>query len=144
MPEVLLADDNPSDVYLIREALHEHGVDCVLHVASDGKDALNIISREAPNASGGSISLIILDLNLPKHDGIEILQKLQGVARFQHVPVVVLTSSDSPHDRLRATALGATMYLRKPSSLDQFLGLGAIFKELLGQSESDVLHERSL
>jgi CheY-like chemotaxis protein len=144
MPEVLLADDNPSDVYLIREALHEHGVDCVLRVAPDGKDALNIISHDGPDAAAGCINLIILDLNLPKHDGLEILQKLQGLARFERVPVVVLTSSDSPSDRLRATALGATLYLRKPSSLDQFLGLGAIFKELLGQSENGVLQERSL
>jgi CheY-like chemotaxis protein len=133
MPEVLLADDNPSDVYLIREALREHSVDCVLRVMSDGKDALGIIAGETENASPGSLSLIILDLNLPRHDGIEILQKLRESSRLNHVPVVVLTSSDSPRDRVLANELGATRYLRKPSSLEEFLGLGAIFKELLGQ-----------
>jgi CheY-like chemotaxis protein len=137
MAEVLLADDNPSDVYLIREALREHSVDCVLRVASDGKDALGIIAGETPGAGAGSISLIILDLNLPRHDGIEILQRLRDSAWLEHVPVVVLTSSDSPRDRLMANQLGATRYLRKPSSLDEFLGLGAIFKELLGQSEKE-------
>jgi chemotaxis family two-component system response regulator Rcp1 len=131
MPEVLLADDNPSDVYLIREALREHAVDCVLHVVSDGKDALGAISGET---SAGSISLIILDLNLPRHDGIEILQKLRESAWLDHVPVVVLTSSDSPRDRVLANQLGATKYLRKPSSLEEFLSLGAVFKDLLGQT----------
>jgi len=138
MPEVLLADDNPSDVYLIREALREHGVDCELRVAVDGKDALGIISSEGPDAGIGSISLIILDLNLPRHDGIEILQRLRESAWWERVPVVVLTSSDSPRVRLMANQLGATRYLRKPSSLDEFLGLGAIFKELLGQTEKSI------
>jgi two-component system, chemotaxis family, response regulator Rcp1 len=136
MPEVLLADDNPSDVYLIREALREHSVDCMLRVVSDGKDALGIISGDIESAGAGSISLIILDLNLPRHDGIEILQKLRESARLDHVPVVVLTSSDSPRDRVLANELGATRYLRKPSSLDEFLSLGAVFKDLLGQTET--------
>ena len=135
MPEVLLADDNPSDVYLIREALREHAVDCVLHVVSDGKDALGIISGKTGNVDAGAISLIILDLNLPRHDGIEILQKLRDSGALGQVPVVVLTSSDSPRDRILANELGATRYLRKPSSLEEFLSLGAVFKELLGQTE---------
>ena len=137
MPEVLVADDNPSDVYLIREALRAHGVDCMLRVASNGEDALGIIFGEAPGT--GSINLIILDLNLPRHDGIEILQKLRQSAWLEHIPVVVLTSSDSPRDRLMANELGATRYLHKPSSLEEFLGLGAIFKELLGQNETNAL-----
>jgi CheY-like chemotaxis protein len=144
MPEVLLADDNPSDVYLIREALREHGVDCVLRVASDGKDALGIISNEAPDMGAGCIKLIILDLNLPRHDGIEILQRLRSLPWLEGVPVVVLTSSDSPRDRLMANQLGATRYLRKPSSLDEFLGLGAIFKELLGQNQKSIPQGGSL
>ena len=137
MPEVLLADDNPSDVYLIREELREHAVDCTLRVVSDGKDALGIVSGET-GTDAGSISLIILDLNLPRHDGIEILQKLRDSAWLESVPVVVLTSSDSPRDRLMANQLGAARYLRKPSSLEEFLGLGAIFKELLGQSVRNI------
>ena len=144
MPEVLVADDNPSDVYLIREALREHGVDCTLRVAADGKDALGIISSEDPDFGAGCMSLIILDLNLPRHDGIEILQKLRESARLEHIPVVVLTSSDSPRDRQTADLLGPLRYLRKPSSLDEFLGLGAIFKELLGQTEEKIPQGRSL
>lgn len=131
MPEVLLADDNPSDVYLIREALREHEVDCVLHVVSDGRDALRFVAGETAITDPASISLIILDLNLPRHDGIEILQRLRESTPLRKVPVVILTSSDSPRDRVLANQLGATQYLRKPSSLDEFLGLGAVFKDLL-------------
>ena len=133
MPEVLLADDNPSDVYLIGEALREHSVDCELRVAGDGRETMDIISGENAEVTLGSLSLIILDLNLPRHDGIEILQRLRDYPNL-HVPVVVLTSSDSPRDRLMATQLGAARYLRKPSNLNEFLELGAIFKELLGQT----------
>lgn len=134
MPEVLLADDNPSDVYLLREALREHAVDCDLRVASDGKDAIEIISGASGDVKARNLSLIILDLNLPRHDGIEILQRLRDSPNLSHVPVVVLTSSDSPRDRLMADQLGAARYLRKPSNLTDFLELGAIFKELLGQN----------
>jgi CheY-like chemotaxis protein len=135
MTEVLLADDNPSDVYLIREALREHAVDCTLRVVSDGKAVMGIVSGETVAAeTASSLSLIILDLNLPRHDGIEILRKLRESPAFDGIPVVVLTSSDSPRDRVLANQLGATRYLHKPSSLEEFLGLGAIFKELLGQA----------
>ncbi len=144
MPEILLADDNASDVYLIREALREHGVDFVLRVASDGKEVLGIISGAAPDAAAHRFDLLILDLNLPRHDGIEILQKMRESAWMEQVPVVVLTSSDSPRDRLMANELGVTRYLRKPSSLDEFLSLGAVFKELLGQGEKAVSQRGSL
>jgi chemotaxis family two-component system response regulator Rcp1 len=136
MPEILLADDNPADVYLIREALKEHGVDCILRVAPEGKHVLRIISGQDPDSDPRRLGLIILDLNLPLHDGIEILQRLRESKELSHVPVVVLTSSDSPRDRLVANQLGATRYLRKPSSLEQFLSLGAVFKDLLGQTNT--------
>ena len=143
MPVILLAEDNPADVYLIREALHEHGVECAVRVASDGKEVLEIISEQDSPADAEPFGLIILDLNLPRHDGIEILEKMRTIARMAHVPVVVLTSSDSPQDRLVATHLGARRYLRKPSSLDQFLALGATFKELLESSEQSTNRPRA-
>jgi CheY-like chemotaxis protein len=131
VPEILLAEDNPADVYLIREALRHHSVTCNLRVAADGKEVLAILSGEGPPAGAVAPDLIILDLNLPRHDGIEILQTVRGTDRMAYIPIVVLTSSDSPRDRELATQLGATRYLRKPSSLDQFLDLGAVFKDLL-------------
>jgi CheY-like chemotaxis protein len=131
VPRILLAEDNPADVYLIQEALREHGVQCSIKVASDGKEVLTLISSEMPTIEQEEFALIILDLNLPRHDGIEILERLRESARLSHVPVVVLTSSDSPQDRLVATHLGARRYLRKPSNLEQFLDLGSVFKEML-------------
>ena len=133
MPEILLAEDNPADVYLIREALKEHHVDCSVRVASDGQEVLRIIAGETTGDTAQRLRLIILDLNLPRHDGIEILERLRDTNTMSGVPVVILTSSDSPRDRLLASQLGATRYLRKPSSLEQFLDLGAVFKDLLGQ-----------
>jgi len=128
MTRVLLAEDNAADVYLIREALREHAVTCELRVAVDGQEVLELLQGNAPQIVG--VRLIILDLNLPRHDGIEILERLQ-LAGLRHIPVVVLTSSDSQRDRDMAMQLGAVSFLRKPSELDQFLSLGAVFKDLL-------------
>ena len=135
MHQVLLAEDNAADVYLIREALREHGVNCELHVAPDGQEVLEALSGDSPKWR--QLKLIILDLNLPRHDGIEILERLRKTG-LQHVPVVVLTSSDSQRDRDLAIRLGAARFLRKPSELEQFLRLGAVFKEIL---EANTAHE---
>src|SRR5258708_7429362 len=85
MTEILLAEDNSADVYLIREALHDHGVDCPIRLASDGRDVLQIISPRDPPWEAPDLGLIILDLNLPRHDGIEILQRLRENERLAHV-----------------------------------------------------------
>jgi CheY-like chemotaxis protein len=128
MTRVLLAEDNAADVYLIREALREHHVTCDLRVAADGQEVLEVLKGNGLHVEG--IKLIILDLNLPRHDGIEILERLRD-SGLQQIPVVVLTSSDSQRDRDQAIRLGAVRFLRKPSELEQFLSLGAVFKELL-------------
>ena len=133
MTDVLLAEDNAADVYLIREALREHGVNCQLHVASDGQEVLQTLMGDSPRAR--RLKLIILDLNLPRHDGIEILERLRDTG-LGHIPVVILTSSDSQRDRDMAIRLGAVRFLRKPSELEQFLSLGAVFKELLENSNA--------
>jgi CheY-like chemotaxis protein len=130
MSEILLVEDNPADVFLVREALREHRVECTVNVAAEGQEVLRMLT-ELPSRDGSGPNLVILDLNLPRHDGIEILQNIRKNSGLSHIPVVVLTSSDSPRDRFAAVALGATRYLRKPSSLEEFLGLGAVFKELL-------------
>jgi CheY-like chemotaxis protein len=133
VPKILLAEDNSADVYLIRAALKEHGIDCTLQVAADGGQVMRMIhQQEAHVRADAELDLIILDLNLPRHDGIEILQRLREVERFTRVPVVVLTSSDSPRDREAANELGAACFLRKPSNLEQFLNLGAVFRDVLG------------
>jgi CheY-like chemotaxis protein len=139
MHRILLAEDNPADVYLIREALRENGVEFTMRLAPDGREVLGIIG----GGPAENFELIILDLNLPRHDGIEILERLKESAWLASVPVVVLTSSDSPRDRQVATKLGARCYLRKPSNLDQFLALGSVFKDLLQPVQTKgASHER--
>jgi len=135
MSKILLAEDNPADVYLIRTALEEHEVHLPLQVAADGSEVLRVIQEEESLAET-QLELIILDLNLPRHDGIEILRRLRETEHLSRIPVVVLTSSDSPSDRLAASELGAACFLRKPSNLEQFLNLGAVFKTLLGQAKA--------
>jgi CheY-like chemotaxis protein len=132
MAKILVAEDHPADVYLIRTALEEHGINLPLQVAADGQEVLQIISQQEALPEP-QVDLIILDLNLPRHDGIEILQRLRETKRLARVPVAVLTSSDSPRDQVIASELGAARFLRKPSNLEQFLSLGAVFKEMLGQ-----------
>ena len=129
--QILLAEDNPADVYLIQRALKEHGVGHEVQVCSDGRDILQIVSGEGPLSKTERLALIILDLNLPRHSGIEVLERLKANPDLSHVSVVVLTSSDSPQDRQSAQALGATLYIRKPDRLEEFLSLGLIFKNLI-------------
>ena len=99
-------------------------------MASDGREVLQLICPDDPDTAIPKFALIILDLNLPRHDGIEILERLSSTILAQ-VPVVILTSSDSPRDQKIANQLGAALYLRKPSSLEQFLALGTVLKDLL-------------
>jgi CheY-like chemotaxis protein len=129
--QILLAEDNPADVYLIRHALAENNVDCSLQIAHDGREALAFLRLEDDAADHGDLDLILLDLNLPQHDGMEILQHIRRARRFEGVPVIVFTSSDSPSDRLSATQLGITRYIKKPSMLDEFLAIGAVIRDVL-------------
>lgn len=132
LPRIFLVEDNPADVYLIEQALREHGAAFNLEVAADGKQALSFLRGGANVSETSRPDLILLDLNLPQHDGTEILRAIRQNRLLSSVPVVVVTSSDSPKDRLLAMQAGATRYLKKPSSLQEFMAIGAILKELLG------------
>lgn len=131
--QIFLAEDNPGDVRLIREALKLHGLVCDLHVFEDGEKALSFVDRVSDPAAVCP-DLILLDLNLPKTDGRDILRQIKQVTRMKAVPVVVLSSSESPHDRAEVTSLGADRYVRKPTNLDEFMAIGAIAKELIPRS----------
>ena len=125
---ILLGEDNPADVYLIRQALEENGIHYFLQVAAHGGELIEVMRtpEKIPD-------LIVLDLNLPRHEGLEILKLIRENSEFQSVPVVILTSSDSPKDRVAASALGADCYIRKPSGLDEFMAIGQTFKTLLAR-----------
>ena len=132
---LLLAEDNLADTYLVREAIRAENLPLDVQVASDGERAMSFIEQAEAASEDQRPDIVLLDLNLPKRDGFEILQRLRSSATLRSLPVVIFTSSDSPEDRRRAAELGAT-YFRKPASYEEFLKLGGILK--------DVLRERGL
>ena len=121
--EILLVEDNPGDVRLTREALRESQVRNQLHVATDGEDALAFLRREGGYAGAPTPHLILLDLNLPKRDGREVLHDIKADARLNHIPVVVLTTSQAERDIVETYRLRANAYVTKPVDLDQFLAV---------------------
>jgi two-component system, chemotaxis family, response regulator Rcp1 len=127
---VLLVEDSPGDAGLIREALQEHGVEGEILIIADGEKAIQYIqaidsrSLECPD-------LVIIDVNLPKRPGREVLEHLRRSEKCRSLPVIILSSSDAAQDRADAARFGATRYIKKPLRLKEFLGLGAIFKETL-------------
>jgi DNA-binding response OmpR family regulator len=130
-PEVriLLIEDNPADVFLIKEALRTHGIRYNLDWVSDGEMAAIQVEKVAQ--TGRAPHLILLDLNLPKVDGKELLARIRRNASLTGTLVVVLTSSDSPNDRRETSDLGADWYIKKPPTLDEFLGVGGTIRDLL-------------
>ncbi|WNG23629.1 response regulator [Cystobacter fuscus] len=121
--EILLVEDNPGDVRLTIEALKEGKVSNRLSVARDGVEALAFLRREGPHASAPRPDLILLDLNLPRRDGREVLAEIKADARLRRIPVVVLTTSKAEEDILRTYDLHANCYINKPVDLDQFISV---------------------
>ncbi len=119
--EILLVEDNPGDVRLTREALEEGKILNRLTVATDGVEALAILRRQGKHADAKSPDLILLDLNLPKKDGREVIAEIKQDPKLKHIPVVVLTSSKAEQDIIKTYNLGANCYVTKPVDLDQFL-----------------------
>jgi two-component system, chemotaxis family, response regulator Rcp1 len=119
--EILLVEDNPGDVRLTVEGLNEGKVRNHLHVARDGVEALAFLRREGEFSNAVRPDLILLDLNLPRKDGREVLQDLKSDPMFRTIPVVVLTTSRSEQDVLRSYELQANCYITKPVDLEQFI-----------------------
>lgn len=128
---ILIAEDNPADVRLIREALRTHQVPCDLDVVNDGAKALQLMRDFGANAAIRP-DLILLDLNLPKSDGREILKRIRETPELGGIPVIVLSSSTSPFDRAEMERLGVSQFVSKPLSLDEFMEIGALAKQLVG------------
>jgi two-component system, chemotaxis family, response regulator Rcp1 len=121
--EVLLVEDNPGDVRLVREALRDSTVGTRLSVARDGEEALAFLRREPPHARAPRPDLILLDLNLPRRDGREVLAAVREDPTLRAIPVVVLTSSDAERDIADAYELKANCFVTKPVDLDRFIGV---------------------
>jgi chemotaxis family two-component system response regulator Rcp1 len=119
--EILLVEDNPGDVRLTIEGLNEGKVRNNLHVARDGVEALQFLRHEGPFDDSPRPDLILLDLNLPRMDGREVLAAVKADAALKTIPVVVLTTSRAEQDVLRSYELQANCYITKPVDLEQFI-----------------------
>lgn len=118
---ILLVEDDPGDVLITREALQKNKVNNALHIARDGEQALDFLYRRGEYANAPRPGMILLDLNLPKFDGWEVLAKIKSEPSLMTIPVVVLTTSQAEEDILRSYQLHANAYVTKPVDFDRFL-----------------------
>jgi two-component system, chemotaxis family, response regulator Rcp1 len=119
--EILLVEDSPGDVRLTREAFRDAKVHINLHVALDGTEAMAFLKQQGAHANVPRPDLILLDLNLPKKDGREVLKEIKESPDLKSIPVVILTTSEAEADILRSYQLHANCYITKPVGLDGFL-----------------------
>ena len=119
--EILLVEDSPGDVLLTRETLKDAKVLNHLSVVGDGEEAMAFLRRDAPHTDAPRPELILLDLNLPKKDGREVLAEIKGDSQLRRIPVVVLTTSAAEQDIAKSYDLHANCYITKPVDLDQWI-----------------------
>jgi two-component system, chemotaxis family, response regulator Rcp1 len=119
--EILLVEDNPGDYRLTKEALKEGKVYNNLHWTQDGVDALDFLNRRGKHAGAPRPDIILLDLNLPKKDGRQVLSEIKGDEDLRKIPVVILTTSKAEEDVLKSYDLHANCYVTKPVDLDKFI-----------------------
>lgn len=131
--QIVLAEDNPADALLIREALREHDIHCDLHIVSDGESALALIEGLDLGSKLPCPDLVLLDVNLPKCDGFQVLDALRASRRCGQTPVVVLGSPDLNVRQHVAQKDLETRYFPKPISLDKFMELGAVVKDVFAK-----------
>lgn len=121
--DILLVEDNPGDVDLTLEALEEARIRNRVHVARDGVEAMEFLRREGEHADAPRPDLILLDLNMPKKDGREVLGEVKTDPDLKQIPVVVLTTSEAEQDVLNAYEQAANAYIVKPVDFSQFFGM---------------------
>jgi chemotaxis family two-component system response regulator Rcp1 len=121
--EILLVEDSPGDVRLTKEALRDSNISLHLHVAFDGVEAMAFLRQEGLHAHAPRPDLILLDLNLPKMDGREVLRLIKNDDTLRTIPIIILTTSEAEADIVRSYQLQANCYLSKPVQLDIFEGL---------------------
>ena len=121
--DVLLVEDDPGDVLMTREAFEEHKLRNTLHVVNDGVEAVSFLRREGEFADVPRPGLILLDLNLPRKDGREVLAEIKADESLRSIPVVVLTTSEAEEDVLRSYDLHANAYVTKPVDFERFIAV---------------------
>ena len=130
-PLVVLVEDNRADVFLVERAVEFCKLSVSLKVIEDGEEALKYLQEVESDRDRPCPDAMLLDLNLPRRSGREVLQSVRQTERTREMPVIILTSSNSPEDRRETAALGATRYFRKPTSYQEFLKIGEILGEVL-------------
>ena len=133
---ILLVEDNEADVYLLRKAFEHASLDVELTVIDDGANALTFVQGEGNYRSKPRPQAVLLDLNLPKSEGTEVLEALRRNADLSRVPVIVLTSSASPMDQRRIAHLRVDRFVTKPPDLEEFLKIGNLVSDLLLKAKS--------
>lgn len=128
---ILVIEDNGSDVFLLERALNRQHINFQLTHLHDGGEALAFVRREGPYEKSPRPDLILVDLNLPKVDGEEIIRQIRSAKHLDGVPACVWTSSESVLDRASLSHLGASQFIFKPSGLEQFMQIGETLKNLL-------------
>jgi two-component system, chemotaxis family, response regulator Rcp1 len=128
---ILLAEDNRGDVLLVRRALDHHHLEYELHVVKDGEEALDFVCHMGKPGYAACPDVMLLDLNLPKADGGQVLREFRRHPQCEQTPVVVITSSDSSKDHALVSGLGVSRYFRKPMDFDDFMRLGEVVREVL-------------
>ncbi|WP_433803203.1 response regulator [Actinomycetospora sp. CA-084318] len=121
--DVLLVEDDEGDVLMTREAFEHHKLRNTLHVVSDGVEALEFLRREGAHADAPRPGLILLDLNLPRKDGRQVLEEIKSDETLRSIPVVVLTTSQAEEDILRSYDLHANAYVAKPVDFERFIDI---------------------
>jgi CheY-like chemotaxis protein len=129
----LLAEDNRADALIVEEAIDVYDLPIDLHVVEDGEKAFQFIERAEHDPHFPCPELLLLDLNLPRRSGREVLERVRNSPACKHIPVLVITSSNSAKDRKDISRLGANGYFQKPASYDEFLKVGEALKRLLDQ-----------
>ena len=127
--EILLVEDNPADVRLVQEVFKEARIHNKMRVALDGDKAMQILRREGEYARASSPDLIILDLNLPKKDGREVLKEIKEDENLKSIPVVILTTSNAEEDLIETYKNNANCYISKPVDLNNFIKVVKIIKD---------------
>lgn len=117
---ILLVEDSPADIRLTEEALRDSPIVDTLHVARDGEEAMDFLRQRGEHADAPRPDLVLLDLNLPRKDGREVLEELKGDFELRRIPIVVLTTSATEADILRSYDLHVNSYVTKPVDLDEF------------------------
>jgi two-component system, chemotaxis family, response regulator Rcp1 len=127
---VLMVEDNLADALLVQEAIQMEGLDLNIQPALDGEMAIAAIERAEKDPAAAPLDAVLLDLNLPRVDGFEVLRRIRSSERLRRLPVIVITSSDSPADRREGANLGAA-YFRKRPDYDEFLKVGGVIRRFL-------------